>query len=87
MCSSDLFGNLQYRGVEGPRYWSVDLALSRLVSFGGTQNFEIRLESFNVTNHFNWGTPATNLLQAQFGRITTNGGAPRIMQFGIKYDF
>jgi hypothetical protein len=81
------FGNLEYRAVEGPGYWTVDLALSRIIRFGGTQNVEIRLESFNVTNNFNWGNPATNLNQAQFGRITTNGGAPRIMQFGVKYSF
>ena len=48
---------------------------------------EVRLESFNLTNNFNWGAPVTNLNQSQFGRITTNGGTPRIMQFGIKYGF
>jgi len=25
--------------------------------------------------------------QSQLGRITTNGGAQRIMQFGVKYGF
>ena len=81
------FGDLEYRAVEGPGYWTIDLALSRLIPFGSTQNVEIRLESFNLTNNFNWGAPAINLNQAQFGRITTNGGTPRIMQFGIKYSF
>ena len=81
------FGDLEYRAVEGPGYWTIDVALSRLIQFGGTQNIELRLESFNLTNNFNWGLPATNLNQAQFGRITTNGGAPRIMQFGIRYSF
>ena len=82
-----LIGDLEYRAVEGPGYWTIDVALSRLIQLGGTQNLEVRLESFNVTNNFNWGNPAVNLNQAQFGRITTNGGAPRIMQFGIKYAF
>ena len=81
------FGDLEYRAVEGPGYWTIDVALSRLIQLGGTQNIELRLESFNLTNNFNWGLPATNLNQAQFGRITTNGGTPRIMQFGIKYSF
>jgi hypothetical protein len=81
------FGDLEYRAVEGPGYWTIDLALSRLIQLPGTQNIEIRLESFNVTNNFNWGNPALNLNQAQFGRITTNGGTPRIMQFGLKYNF
>jgi hypothetical protein len=83
------FGNLEFRGVEGPGYWAVDLALSRIINLGSTRNVEVRLESFNVTNNFNWGDPAVNLNQAQFGRITTfsTSGTPRIMQFGIKYSF
>ena len=81
------FGNLEYRAVEGPAYWAIDIALSRMISLGTTRSLEARLEAFNVTNRFNWGLPATNLSQSQFGRITTNGGTPRILQFGIKYGF
>ena len=81
------FGDLEYRAIEGPAFWAIDMGLSRLISLGGTRNVELRLESFNVTNRFNWGNPATVLSQATFGRITTNGGAQRIMQFGVKYAF
>jgi len=81
------FGDLEYRAVEGPGYWTIDTAFSRLVPLGGARNLELRIESFNLTNHFNWGNPATNLAQSQFGRITTNGGTQRIMQFGVKYGF
>ncbi|HXD17772.1 MAG TPA: carboxypeptidase regulatory-like domain-containing protein [Vicinamibacterales bacterium] len=88
------FGNLQYRAIEGPAYWTIDAAFSRLISLGGTRNIELRLEAFNLTNHFNWGNPTTTatsgvatLTSSQFGRITTNGGAQRIMQFGVKYGF
>jgi hypothetical protein len=42
---------------------------------------------FNLLNNFNWGEPVTVLDQTTFGRITTMAGAPRIMQFGIKYGF
>jgi len=81
------FGNVEYRSVEGPFYWTIDAAFSRLIPLGRMRNVELRIESFNLTNHFNWGNPATNLSQSQFGRITTNGGAQRIMQFGVKYAF
>jgi hypothetical protein len=88
------FGNLEYRAIEGPAYWTIDAAFSRLLSLGGTRNIELRLEAFNLTNHFNWGNPTTTptsgvatLTSSQFGRITTNAGAQRIMQFGIKYGF
>ena len=48
---------------------------------------ELRLEVFNLLNNFNWGDPATNLDAGTFGRITTQAGDPRIMQFGVKYGF
>jgi len=81
------FGNLEYRAVEGPAFWQIDAAFSRLIDLGSTRNLELRIEAFNLTNHFNWGNPPTNLAQAQFGRIQTNGGFQRIMQFGVKYSF
>jgi hypothetical protein len=45
------------------------------------------MSSFNLLNHFNWGDPVVNFNAGTFGRITTQAGAPRIIQFGIKYDF
>jgi hypothetical protein len=57
------------------------------VPLSSTQNVELRLEAFNVTNHFNWGTPNSNLLSSTFGRILSMSGDPRILQFGIKYGF
>jgi hypothetical protein len=87
-------GNLPRNAVTGPNYWSVDLAVSRLVALGGTRRVELRLEAFNLTNRFNWGDPLTtstssdvNFNAGTFGRITTQAGTPRIIQFGIKYDF
>ena len=75
----------------GPKFWQVDMAISRLVSFGQRQ-IELRLETFNLFNTFNWGDPVTNLNSATFGRITTQAGypdnvVPRILQFGVKYAF
>ena len=83
-------GNLPRNSVIGPNFWNVDLAVSRLVGVTATQRLELRLEAFNLLNHFNWGDPiATNLNfnAGTFGRITTQAGAPRIIQLGIKYDF
>jgi hypothetical protein len=42
---------------------------------------------FNLLNNFNWGLPNTNLDSGTFGRITSQTGDPRIMQFGLKYGF
>jgi len=80
-------GDLPRNAVVGPAYWNVDLAVSKLIAVSATQRLELRLESFNLLNHFNWGDPVTNFNAGTFGRITTQTGFPRIMQFGIKYDF
>ena len=47
----------------------------------------MRIEAFNLLNNFNWGNPMTNFEPGNFGRIQSQSGNPRIMQFGIKYGF
>jgi len=79
-------GNATRNLAVGPAFWQIDLAISRLVPVG-MQRLELRFESFNVLNHFNWGNPVTNFNSGAFGRITTQAGDPRILQFGIKYSF
>jgi hypothetical protein len=81
------FGNYRRNSIQGPGFWKVDLALSRLVSLAATRSLEFRVEVFNLLNNFNWGNPDTNLGSGTFGRITSMAGDPRIMQFGVKYDF
>ena len=58
-----------------------------IVSLGAGHTLEFRVEAFNLLNNFNWGNPVTNFGAGTFGRILTQAGAPRIMQFGVKYGF
>ena len=90
------FGTHVRNSIEGPAYWTIDLALSRMLPLGATQNVELRVETFNLLNHFNWGNPTggtnaqgtyANFDSASFGQITTQAGTPRIFQFGIRYAF
>lgn len=81
------FGNHVRASIEGPGQWVINTALSRIVNFSGTQSVELRVEAFNLLNHFNWGLPVTNFGQSTFGRIQSQATDPRIMQFGIKYGF
>jgi hypothetical protein len=81
------FGNLQRASIRGPNFWTTNLALSKLVPFATAQSVELRLEAFNLLNHFNWGNPGTNFNAATFGRIQSAAGDPRILQFGVKYNF
>ena len=48
---------------------------------------EVRIEAFNLLNNFNWGNPIANFSSGNFGRIQSQTGDPRIMQFGVKYAF
>jgi hypothetical protein len=81
-------GNSLRNGFRGPSYWNgIDLALRRLVRVTGTQTVELRIETFNLVNTFNWGDPVTAFNSGQFGRIVDQAGNPRIMQFGVKYGF
>ena len=81
------FGNEQRNSIRGPSFWTTNVALSKLVPIGATQNVELRLEAFNALNHFNWGNPGVNFNAATFGRIQAISGDPRILQFGVKYGF
>ncbi|HYR90879.1 MAG TPA: hypothetical protein VE422_42860 [Terriglobia bacterium] len=51
------------------------------------RTLEFRVEAFNMLNNFNWGDPNTGLDAGTFGRITTQTGDPRIMQFAVKFGF
>jgi hypothetical protein len=62
---------------------------------GEGRTLELRVEAFNLLDTFNWGPPTLqnadrthhNFNSGAFGRITSMAGAPRIMQFGVKYGF
>ena len=82
-----VLGDHRNNSIEGPGFWTVDLAVSRLVNFADRHGLEFRVEVFNLFNNFNWGNPETRLRSGNFGRIRTQSGNPRIMQFGFKYGF
>jgi hypothetical protein len=58
------FGTYQRNSIDGPGFWKIDLAISRLVSIASTQNLELRVEVFNLTNNFNWDVPNLNFAAA-----------------------
>ena len=81
------FGNHPARSIEGPGFWKVDVSVARVVSLASQRTLELRVEAFNLTDNFNWGDPNTTLNTGTFGRITTQTGDSRIMQFAVKYGF
>ena len=81
------YGNEIHRNVQGPGFWEINLAVSRLLRFAETKNLELRMEAFNLLNNFNWGDPQVNFSSPLFGRITSQAGDPRVVQFSVKYGF
>ena len=81
------FGNAGRDTIPGPGNNIFDIGLHRQFKVGEGRAIEFRAESFNVFNHPNWVIPINNPdFGPFFGRIHTTG-APRRMQFALRYDF
>ena len=80
------FGNLGRQTILGPGAWNTDVAFSRSFPITERQTVDLRVESFNIFNHPNFGNPNTALNSPSFGQILT-ASSPRIMQFALKYRF
>jgi hypothetical protein len=64
----------------------MDLSLLKEFRLGERRAFELRVESFNLTNRANFQRPNTTLGTPQFGQILS-AWAPRRVQFGLKFLF
>jgi hypothetical protein len=81
------YGNSVRNAFDGPGRQTVDLSLIRSFRFATGQRIEARVEAFNAFNRFVWDNPNTTLSSASFGRITSTGSDPRVMQFALRYEF
>jgi len=80
------YGNSGYNAYLGPGTRTIDLALVRSFQFLSSQRIEARVEAFNALNWLRPQNPNTTLSSPTFGQILTSYD-PRIMQFGLKYQF
>ncbi|MEJ7606250.1 MAG: TonB-dependent receptor [Bryobacteraceae bacterium] len=76
-------GNGEYRG---PGQWRIDFSLARNIALKERAQLQIRLDSFNVTNHTNYVGLSTNINSANFGRLTSSRGA-RVIQLNGRLTF
>ena len=79
-------GNLPRNFINGPKYINVDIGLSKNIRFTESIRLQLRGEAFNVFNRANFFVGDFNVSSTSFGRITANY-APRIIQFGARFDF
>lgn len=90
-------GDLGRSTVPGPKFWEIDMSLSRDFRIREHMSFQLRADAFNLTNSFRAGVPSglttsggsgvtTTVNSAQFGQILT-AMDPRIMQVAAKFVF
>ncbi|MCC6291354.1 MAG: TonB-dependent receptor [Bryobacterales bacterium] len=81
-------GNLGYflPDVRGFGTINEDLSLAKRIEITERYSVQFRADLFNAFNRRNLNNPVSDLTNANFGRI--NGqNAPRVMQFGFRFDF
>ncbi len=80
------FGNAGSDALRGPRFFDIDVAVSRYFNIKEKQRVELRFEFFNLTNRVNFSNPDNFVTDSTFGVILSDFG-PRILQFALKYKF
>jgi hypothetical protein len=80
-------GALGLSSIYGPRFFNVDFSTLKRTRLTERMNVEFRAEIFNLFNTVNFDNPETNINSANFGRITSIVGRPRLMQFALRLNF
>lgn len=80
------YGNSGRNILLGPPLKNLDLKIGKNFLFRESRRLEFRCEMFNFSNTPHFGRPNPNVNQPQGGRITS-AGAPRHIQFGLKFVF
>ena len=62
---------LQFEGLTGPAPWSLDMTLAKRFKVTERIGFEVRMETYNLTNSFIGAMPNVNVDNSQFGRVAT----------------
>jgi hypothetical protein len=80
-------GTLQLTPVSGPRFFNMDINLSKTTQITERWGLEFRAEFFNVWNNVNFFIAENQNINAPtFGRVTDTFD-PRILQFALKLKF
>ena len=77
----------RFAEVRGPGYQVLDISLLKNVSFGGTRQFQFRVEAYNALNRANLQNPNTTTTSTALGTITAQNGLPRQLQIAAKVSF
>jgi outer membrane receptor protein involved in Fe transport len=79
-------GNEPRNAIRGPGFSRTDLSFFKNFAVTKTQQFQLRVEMFNLLNQERFGQPGNQVGSPTFGVITAAEDG-RIVQLGIKYTF
>lgn len=87
------YGTSHRNSLRGPGQKNVDFGIVKFISLTERQKLEFRTELFNAFNLVNFANPistyvnGTNVTGTSLGRIVQTSTGPRVIQFGLKYNF
>jgi hypothetical protein len=87
------FGNLGRNTFRGPGQQNWDFSLIKNFKITERQSLRFTADFFNIWNHVNFANPAVtdvesiSLPNSPFGKITSDLGTPRLIQFSLRYMF
>jgi hypothetical protein len=87
------FGNLGRNTFRGPGQQNWDFSLIKNFKITERQSLRFTTDFFNIWNHPNFANPAVtdvesiSLPNSPFGKITSDLGTPRLIQFSLRYMF
>lgn len=85
--TSGRVGNAGRNILIQPDSKNLDLQIFKNTRIFENHTLEFRWEMYNAFNHANWGSAATNMEAPDTFGVISSRGAPRSMQFGLKYQF
>ena len=75
------FGNFPTNSLTGPNYFNFDLSVTKRIPITETVRFEFKVTAINILNHPNFVFGTQNFDSDSFGRITTQRGTARNINF------
>ncbi|MGH9352757.1 MAG: hypothetical protein ACRD2G_11455, partial [Terriglobia bacterium] len=83
------FGSVGPHTMRDTAVFDMDFSLFRNIPLGHneTRYLQLRVESFNLFNNMNWGTPNTTINAKGAGSVTSLAIDPRQFQFAVRFVF
>jgi hypothetical protein len=70
---------------DGIRNW--DIKVERIFPITETARARFSVDALNATNHTNFSNPNTDPTNSNFGRVTSQRGLSRVIQFTLRVEF